>query len=587
VTGVTTETPPKQAGRAPARPGVPAGSRAWVPRVAGLLTYFAGLLDLASALTPAEHSRVKELTTYVPGAFTHAATAATVVSGLLLLMLAHSLRRRKRRAWRAVVALLGASVLLHLVKGLDLEEALVAVVVLAALLVFRNEFRAKGDPRTRWRALGVGLLLVGVSFLIGVLLVGVELGELTGSHSALDVLRHVGLGLVGVHGPLRFEHPGGRADAILSDTLLALGVLTALSVAYLALRTPEPRPHLTPGDEERLRGLLARHGGRDSLGYFALRRDKSLVWSPTGKAAVAYRVVSGVLLASGDPIGDPEAWPGAIKEFLALAEDHAWVPAVVGCSEVGGAAWVRAGLTALEIGDEAVVDVDDFTMEGRAMRNVRQCVVHVEREGYTASVRRIRDIPGEELAAVCSATSAWRGAETERGFSMALGRIGDPADPEAVLVTSYEDGTLRGFLHFVPWGRDGLSLDVMRRARDADRGLNEFLIVEALRAAPALGVERISLNFAVFRSALERGERLGAGPILRMWRSVLLFASRWFQIESLYRFNAKFRPVWEPRYVCFPSVRDIPRIAIAALEAEAFIVWPTRWMRRLPFAPVR
>jgi lysyl-tRNA synthetase class 2 len=558
-------------------------SRRWVPRVAGLLTYGAGLLDLASALTPAENGRVKELTTVVPGAFTHAATAATVVSGLLLLMLAHSLRRRKRRAWRAVVALLGASVVLHVVKGLDVEEAAVAVVVLVGLVVYRDEFRAKGDPRTRWRALGVGLMLVGVSFLVGVLLIGLQRTHLTGDTSVGNVVEHVVLGVVGIHGPLRFDSQ--RAMGIVSDTLLALGVLTALTVAYLAIRSPEPRPHLTDEDEVRLRELLTKHGGRDSLAYFALRRDKSVVWSPTGKAAVAYRVVSGVLLASGDPIGDPEAWPGAIKEFLALADEHAWVPAVVGCGEQGGAAWGRAGLTVLEIGDEAIVDVDDFSLEGRAMRNVRQCVVHVEREGYVAQVRRVRDIPPAERDAVRNATSAWRGAETERGFSMALGRIGEECDPEAVLVTAYENDRLRGFLHFVPWGADGLSLDVMRRDRDADRGLNEFLIVEALRAAKSLGVTRISLNFAVFRSALERGERLGAGPIIRLWRSVLLFMSRWFQIETLYRFNAKFRPVWEPRYVCFPAVRDVPRIAIAALEAEAFIVWPKGWMKRIPFGP--
>ena len=84
----------------------------------------------------------------------------------------------------------------------------------------------------------------------------------------------------------------------------------------------------------------------------------------------------------------------------------------------------------------------------------------------------------------------------------------------------------------------------------------------------------MSLNFAVFRSALERGERLGAGPILKAWRGLLVFLSRWFQIDSLYRFNAKFRPIWEPRFVCYPNGRDLPRIAIAMLEAEAFIVWP-------------
>jgi len=143
-------------------------------------------------------------------------------------------------------------------------------------------------------------------------------------------------------------------------------------------------------------------------------------------------------------------------------------------------------------------------------------------------------------------------------------------------------------LHFVPWGTDGLSLDLMRRDREADAGLNELLIVAAMRAAPELGITRLSLNFAVFRSALERGGKLGAGPILRMWRELLLIASRWFQIESLYRFNAKFRPLWEPRFICYRNAREIPRVAIAALEAEAFIVWPHQWlaMRRARHSPV-
>lgn len=208
------------------------------------------------------------------------------------------------------------------------------------------------------------------------------------------------------------------------------------------------------------------------------------------------------------------------------------------------------------------------------MRNVRQAVARVERAGYTCEVRRVSDISAEERASLRRQAMAWRGTETERGFSMALGRFGDPRDPDCVAAMAYQDGALRAFLHFVPWGPDGLSLDLMRRDRTADNGLNELLIVRSLAAAPGLGVRRLSLNFAVFRSSLERGERLGAGPFLKAWRGLLLFVSRWFQIESLYRFNAKFRPVWEPRFVCYPSARDLPRVAIAALEAEAFLVWP-------------
>jgi lysyl-tRNA synthetase class 2 len=176
------------------------------------------------------------------------------------------------------------------------------------------------------------------------------------------------------------------------------------------------------------------------------------------------------------------------------------------------------------------------------------------------------------------AADSWRGTQTERGFSMALGRIGAVGDENCVLATATENGAV---LQLVPWGPDGLSLDLMRRDKGAQPGLNDFLIVETIKAASDLGVKRISLNFAVFRAALERGERIGAGPVLRAWRSVLIFLSKWFQIESLYKFNAKFGPVWQPRFFVFPSTKDTPRIAMAALEAEAFLVWPRLELRRI------
>jgi lysyl-tRNA synthetase class 2 len=349
--------------------------------------------------------------------------------------------------------------------------------------------------------------------------------------------------------------------------------MTALTTIYLALRAPEPHPELTDFDEASMRTLLQR--SPDSLGYFNLRRDKSVVWSESGKAAIAYRVVSGVMLASGDPLGDPEAWPGAITSFLVEAELHAWTPAVIGCSERAGVIWCReTGFSALELGDEAVVDVAQFSLEGRPMRNVRQMVKRIERAGYTTEVLRAGAISeGERRRALVDA-DAWRGTETERGFSMALGRLVDPVDPDCVFAVARQDGVMRAFLQFVPWGTDGISLDLMRRDRTADAGVNELLIVDTLKFCPQLGVNRVSLNFAVFRSTLERGERLGAGPFLRGWRKVLLFASRWFQIESLYRFNAKFQPTWEPRFVVYPATRNLPRITVAALEAEAFLTWP-------------
>ena len=114
------------------------------------------------------------------------------------------------------------------------------------------------------------------------------------------------------------------------------------------------------------------------------------------------------MLAGGDPLGDPEAWPGAIHAFLDEAARHAWVPAVMGCGEHAAEVWCREGeLTALELGDEAIVEVADFSLKGRSMRNVRQMVNRVERSGYVAEVRRAGD--------VCAKIAAFRPARPARG----------------------------------------------------------------------------------------------------------------------------------------------------------------------------
>lgn len=101
-----------------------------------------------------------------------------------------------------------------------------------------------------------------------------------------------------------------------------------------------------------------------------------------------------------------------------------------------------------------------------------------------------------------------------------------------------------------------------------------LLIVDALSKVPALGIHGVSLNFAMFPSTFERGERLGAGPVLKTWRRLLIIGNTWFQLESLSKFSAKFQPVWYPRFLIYPRVGDFVRVSIAAGQAESFIVFP-------------
>ncbi|MGH3171368.1 MAG: phosphatidylglycerol lysyltransferase domain-containing protein, partial [Trebonia sp.] len=482
--------------------GVPGARkrRRWVPAVASLLTLLIGLSDILAIFKPTWHDKLHKINAFVPGTLTNVAHSADVIVGLLLLLLSQGLRRRKRRAWQAVLALLAFDVLVHLWYGHRPYSTVVAVILAAVLLFFQDEFYAVGDPRTRWHALGVFIALVAADLAIG--LGFLASGGLAGDYSLRERVHSVVFEMVGASGSVSFVSDG-RSD-LYGLLTSALGLFTLIFTSYLFLRPAQPRARLGEPNAVRIRALLAKQGDRDSLGYFALRDDKNVIWSPSGKSCICYRVVSGVMLAAGDPIGDPEAWPGAIGEFLSEADRHAWRPAVMGCSELGAEIWCREGdLTALELGDEAIVHVADFSLSGRPMRNVRQMVNRVAKSGYTAQARRVGDIPRDELDEIIRASGNWRGSQTERGFSMALGRIGGDGDGDCVLVTALENGVLRAVLHFVPWGSDGLSLDLMRRDRNAQSGLNDFLIVEAIKVAPELGVKRISLNFAMFRAVLE------------------------------------------------------------------------------------
>ncbi|OLZ59621.1 phosphatidylglycerol lysyltransferase domain-containing protein [Amycolatopsis keratiniphila] len=534
------------------------------------VTRLAGLLALISVLVPAGRRTLRgHVATWLelPHEATVGAATVALVTGVLLMLLATGLKRRKRRAWQLAVAAAALLTVSHLGLRHTLGAGLVSLALLIALIATRRHFIALPDPVTgRWRAIRVFLQLtvagVAINFtLLSVAPVDAGVG---------DRLAQSTLALIGVSGPVTF--PALWLEDLSAAVGLLFGIGAVLLAAYFLLRSAEPAPELTDEEVERLRALL---GERDSLGYFALRRDKFVVFSKSGKAAVTYRVIAGVALCSADPLGDPEAWPGAIEEYLDVCRRYAWTPATMGCSELGATVWARFGLEVLEIGDEAVVDTDTFTLEGRVMRGVRQAVSRTKRAGYTARIRKAEDLPAAELDELRALAATWRGTDTERGFSMALGRMGDPG---SVLVTAEHDGQVRGLLQFVPWGEKGLSLDVMRRDRTADNGVNELMISELLLSTSA---QHVSLNFAAFRAVLEQGQRIGAGPVARLSARTLRFFSRWIQIETLYRFNAKFQPRWVPRYLAYPAARDLPRVGIAVFEAEGLGGRPSGLLRAL------
>lgn len=549
---------------------------AWVPGFLAALFAIIAWLCVLLALVPLLRTRSEPVR--AAAEYLAIPIRPNLAYAAFLGLLATSLRRRTRVSWWFVVLFyFGPSFLGSLAGGFLSPVLFAGAVLLGGLLgvtiAARRQFTARLEPGNGWRALVTLVVGLAVAGGLAIGLVWVFPGTLAGGADRVGwAMDHV----IGGLGTAAAFDVVGQPSRLMTFLCGLLGALAFLAAAWVLFRPTRRFAYLTPEQEAVVRRLLAASGERDSLGYFATRRDKTVMISPSGKAAIGYRVVFGTSLATGDPIGDPEAWPGAIEAWLAQAREFAWTPAVLGASEEAALAYQRAGLDALQIGDEAIIEVDEFSLEGRAMRGVRQAVRRVEKAGYTSRIRRHFELSPAEMATVLERADAWRYKADERGFSMALGRLGDPSDGRCVLVEARDaQGDLRAMLSFVPWGQRGLSLDLMRRDRESDNGLVEFMVTRLVDAAPQLGVERISMNFATFREVFEEGGRIGAGPFLRMSRAVAMFFSRWLQLESLYRSNAKYRPTWEPRLLCFPSSRDLARIGVAAGIAEGFLPAPS------------
>jgi len=543
-----------------------------VPLLIGRFTYLAGMADiLLNVLRPVK-AHAKQFDRYLPIFVDSAAFATSVFTGIVLIILARNLIRRKRRAWSLTIGILILNIASDFFRlhyhPIQLAGAFTLLVL---LLIFRNEFYAKSDPTTKLRPFYGFVFTFLVMFLAGILiLLNRHKDAFTGSPSLLNIAITVLLGFVGISGPLKFA--SDRMSDIVSTTLTILGFFIVVVPFGMYFRRVKPIEVMEESDRELVKKLISHDAEQDSLGYFATRRDKNVIWSANKKAGIAYRVQNGVMLASGDPFGEFSLWPDAIDAFLTEAKEHAWTPGVMGASDRGGEVWVeKAGLLAIDIGDEAIINVAKFTLEGRSMGNVRHMVNRIGRKGYSATTCRWHELDDLTKTELRVLAKKWRYGVPERGFSMSMDRFGEDSDGDAFITITRQEGEIKGLLYFVPWSTHSLSLDRMQRERGADSGVNELMIVTSVQFAQEHGFKFISLNFAAFRSLFKRADKISAGPITRGTRNFIRFLSNFFQVESLYRFNAKFDPEWQTRYVLYPKPRDLPSVTWAALRAEKFI----------------
>ncbi|MCL1898047.1 MAG: bifunctional lysylphosphatidylglycerol synthetase/lysine--tRNA ligase LysX [Micrococcales bacterium] len=534
---------------------------------------------------------------------------ASLFNGLALSVLAVALRHRKRAAMWAVIWLLEAPAIIYgtllvvawlagagvhrlrpsavVLEGIadptwrTLLAALIGAGLVVLLILSRQAFTARLQKTALRRGLATALGGLAVAVAWAFAWATALRPHAIGAWGRLGWAINVAMGQAPndmVMGQIPADWRPGVSESVnqttvapawVGQTTLVIALFALLVALAVVLQSSSQLRWMNATEELAVRRLLLLYGAQDSMGYFNTKRDKAVVFSPDGQAAVVGRLVGQTLLASGDPVGNRSSWAEAVRGWLDKARSNGWTPAVIAATPRGGEAYQAFGLRALAIGDEAVLEVDRYSLRDPRLADVARAVRRSKRAGYTAMVRRQADVPADELAEIVLKADAWRRHGDERNFSMGSGRLGDPSDGRNLIVTVCDAaGHLRGLLSFAPWGRDGASLDVMRHDPSAEGGTLELMITAMVEASRDLGVKRLSLNFAALRRIISQGSQIGAFPIGRLSYRLVLFASRWVQIESLYRANEKFGPIWRPRVLCYDSGASFAEVMVAVGRAE-------------------
>lgn len=535
-----------------------------IARGLALVTLAGGLVNLVAVLGPSLPERLQRVAPEAPLSFLDVSRYATLLAGFALVVAAVPIARRKRRALHAVLAVALVSAVLHVVREGDFVAAASSLAVAGLLWLARRRFTV-GSGRPEWGAIG---LRIGAGFLaalgygaLGFWLLdrrdfGIEFHLPDALHRTLLVLSV--LGDPGVAPHTRYAH--WFLDSLEFMTLLAFGY-----ALWSLFRPVAYRLRVVPHRREAARAILERHG-RAATDTFKLWPDKTIELLAGGRAFVAYRVAAGVAVALGDPVGPEEAMDAAVGEFLDAAEAMGWETAFHQTLPDFLPVYRAHGLRKLKIGDEAVVDLAAFTLEGGRMKEVRNRIRRMERDGIRI-VRFEPPVPEETLDLLAGVSDAWLTIEGRRERRFTLGRFdrrylsGTP-----VLAAIGPDGRGLAFVNVVPSWRPGeTTVDLMRHRPDAPNGIMDVLFARLFLQQREAGFTRFNLGIAPMA-----GFRPEEEPALeeRAVHAVIQNLGFLFSFEGLRRFKAKYATSWEPRYLVYESRLELPRLGLALREVS-------------------
>ncbi len=545
----------------------------WGVRVSAILTFLMGGINLISAVQPALRNRFLTLETFIPLEVSHGGRITSALAGFALLLLASNLWRRKRVAWILTLLLLAISILTHLVKGLDFEDASVSLIILIFLALLRNSFHAESDRpsiKQGLYTLAAALAFTIVYGAIGFYLLDRHFNTQFGLSEAIrqSVVMFTS-----------FYNPGLQAitgfGRYFAGSIYVIGLGTLSFAIIMLIRPVLVRRSSTVEERTRAEQIVQQHG-RTSLSRATLFEDKSYFFDPA-ETVIAYAVSGRGVVALGDPIGPPAQAAAAITGFKNFCGHNDWTPAFVSTLPDYLEQYKAAGFDAVCLGYEAIVSLENFSLEGSKNKDTRNAVSRVERAGYRFEVH-LPPLDDSLIRSLHEVSDSWLTLRHGGEMHFSDGWFEDNYirnAPVAVIYTS--DGTPIAFANLVSeYQKNEVTIDLMRHYPKVEHGTMEFLFVSMFQWAKDQGYGSFSLGLSAIVGV---GEKPDDPKVEQALHTISEYVSRFYNFKGLHTFKEKFSPQWEPRYLVYPDPSSLPLILSTILKVHSGNHYLSRFLR--------
>lgn len=530
--------------------------------ILAILTALMGLVNLVSATFPALYSRLILIEKFTPLAVRRGSHLTAALAGFALIILANNLWRRKRVAWLMTTIILLISAASHLLKGLDYEEASLSLLLVVLLLVNRHQFHAHSDaPSVR-----SGLLVLAAA-VVSILVYGVAGFYLLDRHfkvsyNFLAALRQTFVMFTQFYDPGLQPLTGfGRyfGDSIYFLAAVTLGYSLLMLVRPVLVREP------ATAEERAQAGEIVAAWGRTSLARFALLPDKAFFFSPGG-SLFAFVPRGRIALVLGDPTGPESDLPAALADFKKYCVSNDWLPAFYQVQPDYLELYKNAGWDFLMIGQEAIVDLATFSLEGKAGKEFRTTLNKMERLGYCAEIH-MPPLDAVLLEDLREVSDEWLTNLHGSEMRFSMGWFDDDyMRSNPVLTISTPSGELSAFANIITeYRHPEFAIDLMRRRSQVENGTMDFLFISLLRWAKEQGAASFSLGLSALSGLGEHADNLTSERALHyIYENI----NNFYNFKGLHAFKEKFNPAWQPRYLIYPGLTNLPLVGSALVRAN-------------------